>query len=197
MMQPTGFGSSRRPPPREPLGASAQRSHAACERVAARDGSEFVLRRIDAGDVAALQRGFSRLTPEEVRLRFQHPLNELPRDLAVRLCDLDPRYAVAWVLANADDAPSPEIHAVARVHVDPVTYEAEFALVVQQRIAGQGFGHMLLKRAIDSARELGAVEVWGDILLENSTMLSICDDLGFARSTVAHHPGVQRVRLAL
>jgi GNAT superfamily N-acetyltransferase len=174
--------------------ASAKTKH---EIVRTPQSVELALRQIRADDVAALQRGFMHLTPDEVRMRFLHPLTELPRDLAVHFCDLDPRYAVAWVLADPDTVAEPEIHAVARVHLDPVTEQAEFGLIVQKSIAGQGFGKLLLERAIESARNLGAVEVWGDVLLENSVMLDLCGKLGFTHSIVAHNPGVQRVRLAL
>ena len=167
------------------------------ELIATRDGRELVLRRIRADDVAALQRGFAHLTPDEVRMRFLHPLNELPREFASSLCDLDPRYAVAWVLADPDRAAEPEIHAVARIHLDPVTEQAEFALVVQRQFAGQGFGALLMRRAIDNARQLGAVEIWGDILLDNSAMLHLCGKFGFSHNLVPHNPGVQRVTLEL
>ncbi len=162
-----------------------------------RDGRNLVLRHIRADDVIALQRGFAHLTPDEVRMRFLHPLNELPRDFAVSLCDLDPRYAVAWVLADADDIAEPEIHAVSRVYLDSVTEQAEFAVVVQGAFAGQGFGTLLMKRTLQSARELGAIEVWGDILLDNAGMSRLCEKLGFKHSLVPHNPGVQRVTLSL
>ncbi|MDR3387099.1 MAG: GNAT family N-acetyltransferase [Rudaea sp.] len=167
------------------------------EHVMTRDGRKLVLRRIRADDVAALQRGFAHLSPEEVRMRFLHPMAELPRDLAVSLCDLDPRYAVAWVLADPDGAPDAEIHAVARAYLDPVTEQAEFAPVVQQDISGQGFGTLLMKRVIDDMRRLGATELWGDILLDNAAMLSLCDTLGFEHTQVPHNAGVQRVILSL
>ena len=170
---------------------------AAQEGIVTRDGSELVLRQIRADDIVALQRGFAHLTPDEVRMRFLHPLNELPREFAGSLCDLDPRYAVAWVLADPDSATEPEIHAVARIHLDPVTEQAEFALVVQRRFAGQGFGTLLMRRAIDSARQLGAVEIWGDILLHNTAMLHLCGKFGFGHNLVPHNPGVQRMTLAL
>ena len=144
-----------------------------------------------------LQRGFSHLTAEEVRMRFLHPLSELPRDFAVTLCDLDPRCAVAWVLADPANVAEPEIHAVARAHFDAVTEQAEFAVIVQQQFCGQGFGSLLLQRVIDDARRLGAVEVWGDVLLANAAMHQLCDSFGFQRSMVPHNPGVQRAMLAL
>jgi len=167
------------------------------ETVTARDGRKLILRRIRRDDVAALQRGFAALTAEEVRQRFFYRLAQLPQEMAARLCDLDPRYAVAWILIDPDDVPQPEIHAVARVHMDPATEQAEFALVVQRALAGQGLGRMLLLRAFDSARALGAVEVWGDIRNDNLAMLHLCESLGCQRSRVPHDPGVVRVRLDL
>jgi len=167
------------------------------ERIMTRDGRELVLRRIRANDVAALQRGFAHLSAEEVRMRFLHPLNELPQVLAENLCDLDPNRAAAWVLVDPEDAAEPEIHAVARVYVDAVTEQAEFAVVVQQQFCGQGFGTLLTQRVIDDARRLGAIEVWGDILLDNAAMHNLCDSFGFERHMVPHHPGVQRATLSL
>src|ERR1700733_15249787 len=52
------------------------------DRVTMADGRTLVLRHIHAGDVVPLQRGFARLSPEEVRMRFLHPLTELPHDFA-------------------------------------------------------------------------------------------------------------------
>ena len=167
------------------------------ERIMTRDGHELVLRQIRANDVAALQRGFTHLSAEEVRMRFLHPLNELPQVLAENLCDLDPSRAVAWVLADPEDAAEPEIHAVARAYVDAATEQAEFAVIVQQQFCGQGFGTMLTQRVIEDARRLGAVEVWGDVLLDNAAMHNLCDSFGFERHMVPHHPGVQRATLAL
>ncbi len=170
---------------------------AARKRIMTRDDRALILRKIRAEDATALQRGFAQLTTEEVRMRFLHPLSELPRDFAVSLCDLDPRRAVAWVLADPANVAEPEIHAVARAHFDAVTEQAEFAVIVQQQFCGQGFGSLLIQRVIDDARRLGAVEVWGDVLLDNAAMHHLCDRFGFQRSMVPHNPGVQRAMLAL
>ncbi|MEP6939772.1 MAG: GNAT family N-acetyltransferase [Rudaea sp.] len=167
------------------------------ERVKTRDGRELVLRSIRPDDIDALRRGFDRLTPEEVRMRFLHPLNELPETFARELCELDPDVAFAWVLADADDAASPEIHAVARAFVDKVLDQAEFAIVVEGSLSRQGFGTLLMHRVIDSARKLGATELWSDVLLENGAMLGVCEALGFTRSSALHNPGVLRVTLPI
>lgn len=187
-----------RPPPRRSFFTRApQRANDVVETLTARDGTQLVLRQIRVDDVEALQRFFNRLTPEEVRMRFLHPLNELPESFARKLCDLDPARAFAWVLAAPDDADTPAIHGVARAHVDSVLDHAEFAIVLEHRFTRHGFGTLLMRRVIDSARKLGVVELWGDVLIENGAMLALCDALGFQRSMTIHNPGLLRVQLAL
>ncbi len=197
---PPGHGHGMRPPPRRGSLPPPRRG-ATGEPLIARDGTPLVLRPIRNDDVAALKRFFGRLTPEEVRLRFLHPLNELPDAFARQLCDLDPAIAFAWVLAEPDDTDYPdlpiEIHAVARAHLDPVLDHAEFAIVVEGRFARQGLGTLLMQRTIASARKLGAIELWSDVLFENHAMLELCVRLGFARSMSLNNPGVVRVSLAL
>ena len=163
-----------------------------------RDGVQLLLRTIHPGDVPALQRGFSHLTPDEVRMRFLHPLTELPEPLAQRLCNLDEETEVAFVLVDPPPAQEPEIHAVARAHVDPVTLAAEFALIVQRRFAGQGLGTLLMRHLVADCRRRGALEMWGDVLLENGAMLDLCHELGFQRqSHLRGDPGVARVTMEL
>ena len=189
-----------RPPPRR-NSLRAPRHGAPGEPLTKRDGTPLVLRLIRSDDVEALKRFFSRLTPQEVRLRFLHPLNELPDAFAHQLCDLDPEVAFAWVLAEPDDPEYPdlpiEIHAVARAHLDPVLDHAEFAIVVEGRFARQGLGSLLMRRTIAAARKLGAIELWSDVLLENHPMLALCQSLGFERGMSLNNPGVVRVSLAL
>ena len=167
------------------------------ESVETRDGSTLLLRTIHIDDVPALRRGFAQLTPGEVRMRFLHPLTELPEPLAQRLCDLNADFEIAFVLIDPPGTAEPEIHAVARAHFDPVTLGAEFALVVQHRYAGQGLGTLLMQRLIAACRTFGATEMWGDVLLENGAMLELCHELGFERHSQLQDPGIVRVTLAL
>jgi acetyltransferase len=94
-------------------------------------------------------------------------------------------------------AKEPEIRAVARAFIDPVTLSAEFALVVQHKLAGHGVGTLLMQRLIAACRSLGATEMWGDVLAENGTMLELCEHLGFGHHPAFDDPGVVRVTLPL
>ena len=161
------------------------------------DGRTLVLRHITADDVVPLQRGFARLSPEEVRMRFLHPLTELPHDFAVRLCDLDAQTSVAFVFVDPPEIAEREIRGVARAYIDPTTLSAEFAIVVQRQYTAQGLGTRLMRCLIDECGRRGAVEIWGDVLLENDPMLRLCESLGFHRHTQIGDPGVVQMRLAL
>jgi acetyltransferase len=167
------------------------------ESIALHDGGHLLLREIQPADVEALRRGFYGLTPDQVRMRFLHPMNELPEELARQLCEVERDHAVAFVLIDPPGTPAPEIHAVARAYVDPVTLAAEFALVVQQSYTGHGLGTLLMQRLVAACRELGATELWGNVLGENDTMLKLCSNLGFQHHTQYQDAGLQRVVLAL
>ena len=158
---------------------------------------DLLLRPIRRDDVAALQRGFARLSAEEVRFRFLHPITDLPGDMARALCEPDPLCGVALVLIDPPPACAPEIHAVARAHVDAATLCAEFALIVQQRFTRRGLGSLLMQRLIAACRTRGAVEIWGDVLVENGAMLELCEHLGFTRRTQWSDRGIMRVILPL
>lgn len=187
-----------RPPPRRNLFARAPRHHfQAAEKFTARDGRALIIRPIRIEDIQALRRFFNRLSPAEVRMRFLHPMNELTEVFARQLCDLDPMQAFAWVLADPDEVETPDIYGVGRAHADRVLDEAEFAIVLQGGYARQGFGSRLMRHVIDSARKLGVIELWSDVLIDNSAMLALSESLGFTRSMTPHNPGVLRLRLSL
>jgi RimJ/RimL family protein N-acetyltransferase len=170
-----------------------------CERLHLADGRVLQMRPIAAADADALRRSFARLTPEEIRMRFLHPITEMTPAFARQLCELDPRTGFALVLV--EDAPAAEgealIAAVARLGLDLVAREAEFALIVGREIGGLGLGTFLLRRLIEYARRRRLHTLWGDVRDENATMLAICDELGFSRSHSSDEPGVVRVTLEL
>jgi len=185
-----------RPPPRDTRLQPLSAPRLTGELIKARDGRSLLLRDIHRDDVDALRRGFATLTPDEIRLRFLHPLTDLPRPMAAQFCEIDTEHAVAIVLLDPEDVAEPTIRAVARAYIDPATLAAEFALIVQHDYAGQGLGTLLMQRLIEACRQRGAVEIWGDVLNENGAMLELCGHLGFSRHAAFHDPGVIRVHLS-
>lgn len=167
------------------------------ERVQLDDGRELLLRPIQPPDAGPLRSAFALLTPDEVRLRFLHPMRELTPDLAERLCTLEPKREFALVAAEALPPGQALVGAVARAALDPDGRRAEFAIIVSRLLAGQGLGRHLMKRVIRWARLKRLDALYGDVLEENHSMLTLADALGFRRTHVPGDHGVVRVVLDL
>ena len=92
------------PPGTDPTGRLAIRPYPVEleEEVTAEDGQRFRLRPIRPEDAAALQRGFKRLSADDVRRRFFAPVAELTPEVAARLSQID--YDREMVLVIEDPA---------------------------------------------------------------------------------------------
>lgn len=134
------------------------------------------------------------MTPEQIRLRVFHVLNELPEPVARFLCNVDPDKVAAFVVTDDDGG---EIRGEARVHFDHVTESAEFAIAIDPAFTGNGVGWSLMTRLIETSRAHGMRAIWGHVLAENSAMLDLASRLGFSREAVSGEPGLLRVHLAL
>ena len=166
------------------------------ESVRTRDGRELVLRAIEPGDVAAMQRCFSRLSPEDIRRRFLHAMSELPAPMAQRLCRIDPAFETAHVLMDETVTPA-EMRGVGRIYVDEATDSAEFSVLVEQDWSRIGLGALLMQRLVDDCRRRGLAELWGYVLLENRPMLELCKELGFTQRLIPDEPGTALITLKL
>ena len=177
------------PPPPVPRRPAATRGRA----FRTLDGRTLRLRAVRPDDVDAFKRGFARLTPEQVRQRTFHRMNELSDEAAHRLVDIDPATAAAYV-AVGDDG---ELHGEARLHVVPAGDSAEFALIVDPTMLGLGIGRALMRRLIEEARRRGLREVWGTVLADNALMLDFSRRMGAVREGVPDEADVVRVRFDL
>jgi acetyltransferase len=159
------------------------------------DGRVLRVRPIRPEDEPALVRGFRRLAEDEVRQRFFVPLTELPHAMAARLTQIDYDREMAFVLAEPGAPGAAELHGVARLAADPDNVRAEFAIIVERALSGQGLGTFLMNRLIEYARSRGIGELFGDVLVDNVVMRGLCRSLGFRESPADGH--VVRVTLAL
>ncbi|MEW9570802.1 N-acetyltransferase family protein [Rhodanobacter sp. Si-c] len=166
------------------------------ERVRSRDGRGLWLREIEPDDVAALQRCFTRLSPEDIRRRFLHAMSELPAPMAHRLCNIDPARETALVLMDESVRPA-EIRGVGRIYVDEAADSAEFSVIVEHDWSRIGLGALLMQRLVDDCRRRGLAEIWGYVLLENRPMLELCRELGFTRRLMMDEPGTAQITLRL
>jgi RimJ/RimL family protein N-acetyltransferase len=167
------------------------------ERLLMTDGRQLLLRPISPADAEPLRHGFSLLHPEEVRMRFMHPMKELSPEMVRRLTVLDPRREFALVVAEPLPAGEALITAVVRAAIDDGSREAEFAILVSHFLAGQGLGYLLMRRVIRWAQLKRLDALYGDVLEDNRAMLKLAHSLGFERQHLLEDPGLVRVRLPL
>ena len=167
------------------------------ERLRLDDGRELLMRPILPADAEPIRNAFSLLTPDEVRMRFLHPIKELTPDLLRRLTDLNPATEFALVVAEPLPPGEALVGAVGRVSIEPGTRRGEFAILVSRFLANQGLGRLLMRQLVRWARLKRLDELYGDVLDENSAMLGLAEALGFRRELVPDDPGIVRVRLKL
>jgi acetyltransferase len=146
--------------------------------------------------VHAIRRLFKRLSPEEIRMRFQYARNELPEWEARRLCTLDPECEAAFVLMDPSVDPQ-EMRGVGRIYADAATRTAEFAVLVEHNWTGRGLGAFLMHQLVAECRRRGLHKLFGQVLVENRPMLDLCRDLGFQRHLMHEEPGTSILTLQL
>lgn len=161
------------------------------------DGRRLLLRPIRPEDEPALQDAITKLTPEEVRLRFFAPMRTLDHMAAARFTQLDYDREMALVLTDPGVAGLTEIYAVVSLSADPESHSGEYAVLVRHDMSGMGLGILLVRRIIDYARSRGIREIVGDVLQENRTMLKLCKLLGFSLHRDPDDPEIVKVRLRL
>jgi acetyltransferase len=151
----------------------------------------FHIRPVRPEDAAAFTQFAARVNEADMRMRFFSPFRTVPPSLLARLTQIDYDREMALVLFDAAET----VAAVGRLAAEPDGLRAEFALLVRTDLKGKGIGSDLLQRLIAYARQRGIAEIWGDVLLENSTMLTICHEFGFRIGPAAH--GIMRATLSL
>ncbi|WP_028080459.1 GNAT family N-acetyltransferase [Solimonas soli] len=153
----------------------------------------MTLRVIRPTDEPALIRMLSALDPEEIRLRFFRYIRQFTHSMAARMSQIDYDREMTFV-AEADTRPG-DIAGVSTLVSDPTGSEAEFAALVHHDFGGIGLGRQLMLAILDYGAQRGIRRIWGDVLLENTPMLSLAQSLGFRRERHPDDPGCVRVIL--
>jgi acetyltransferase len=136
----------------------------------------------------------NRSTADDVRLRFFAPVKEFGHRFAARMTQVDYDREMALVAIDPD---SQAIAGVVRLISDPDNEKAEFAVMVRSDLKGIGLGYGLMIQIIQYARKRSVGRVYGDVLSENTTMLQMARELGFAVARSAADPDVVTVTLHL
>ncbi|SHO48297.1 bifunctional acetate--CoA ligase family protein/GNAT family N-acetyltransferase [Desulfopila aestuarii] len=163
------------------------------------DGRRLLLRPIRPEDETGFQEIFAALSPEEIRMRFLHPMNSLPHKLAARLTQIDYAREMALVLEgpiNENDDKT-ILYGGVRIIADPDNEEAEFAILLRKEMTGSGLGPMLMRRIIDYARNRGIGKLFGEVLTDNTPMLRLAAAFGFTCRPVRDDAGLRLLELKL
>lgn len=143
------------------------------------DGRELQLRPIRPEDEPAHQVLMSKMTPEDIRLRFFNYIRELRHSQMARLTQIDYDREMAFVAVADDPQGAPETLGVARTVTDPDNLCAEFAVLVRSDLKGQGLGRLLMDKLIRYNRNRGTRIMRGEVLADNRGMLALAQKLGF------------------
>jgi acetyltransferase len=143
--------------------------------IALADGTRAHIRPIRPEDEPQLIEMHNRSSIDDIRLRFFAPLREMTHVFAARMTQIDYDREMALVAL----APDGDMLGVVRLIADPDGRSGEFAVFVRSDLKGRGLGFRLMTEILDYARRHGIKTVHGDVLRENTTMLSMAAELGF------------------
>jgi len=158
------------------------------------DGTRVLTRPLKPEDAALYPEFLAHVSPDDLRLRFFAAVKELSDERISELTHLDYTRAMAFI---AMDEATGKMLGVVRLHLDEDRQGGEYAVIVSSELKGHGLGWLLMQRMIDYARAIGLKRVHGQVLAENTTMLRMCAELGFAIDDDPTEKGVKVVRLEL
>jgi RimJ/RimL family protein N-acetyltransferase len=136
------------------------------------DGTRAALRPICSADKESLVEFHSRLSAESLFLRYHYSKGQLTESDLHTLCDIDYSTTMALV-AEVERNGKPEIIGVGRYIRLPFDHTAEVAFIVQDADQNKGVGTQLLRHLSTLAWQKEIYFFFGEVLRQNSKMLSI------------------------
>ncbi len=156
------------------------------------DGSPAFVRPVRPEDDALFRAFFARVTDDDLRLRFFQSVKHFSHEFIARLTQLDYARSIALV---AIDPRSGDMLGAVRLHADADYDRGEYGILIRSDLKGHGIGWRLMTIMIEYAQWLGLNIVEGQVLRENSTMLAMCQSLGFKTRLDPDDPTVMVVTL--
>jgi acetyltransferase len=151
------------------------------------------VRPVRPDDEFRYEKFFSKISPDDVRLRFFTPHIHLSHRFLARLTQIDYAREMAFVaIAESTN----DILGVVRLVLDPDLQRGEYGIIVRSDMKGHGLGWQLMKHLIDYARHEGIGEITGLVLSENGTMIDMARQLGFRVVSNPADPTVKSVTLS-
>lgn len=162
------------------------------ETITLRDGSQVLVRPLKPEDERLYPPFFQRMTDEDMRLRFFARVRELGHAFIARLTQIDYARAMAFI---AIEPGTGEMLGAVRLHGDAARESGEYAIAVRSDLKGKGLGWALMRQIIRFAHREGYARIDGEVLRENTTMLAVCEALGFEAKPEPESPEIMAVRL--
>ena len=163
-------------------------------RVRLREGTEILVRPVRPEDEPLYGPFFAAVTQQDLRLRFFAPVKEFGHSFIARFTQIDYARAMAFI---AIEESSGKMLGVVRLHADANYDSGEYAILVRSDLKGRGLGYLLMQMIIEYARAEGIKSIEAQVLSENSAMLAMCRELGFAITPDPRDPDTCLVKLAL
>lgn len=145
-----------------------------------KSGRRVIIRPVLAQDEPA-HRAFHELqSPESIRYRFFQYRKHFSREDVAQMVQIDYDREMVFI-ANAprEDAEGEETLGTVRTWTDADNLQCEFAVMVHDKMKGEGLGVALMQKMIDYCRARGTVEMVGNVLPDNRPMLQLAEHLGF------------------
>jgi acetyltransferase len=152
------------------------------------------LRPIRPEDEGLYARFFKGISADDAHMRFFTAKPNSSHRFLARLTQIDYAREMTFVATTMN---GDEILGVASLAADPDYTHAEYAVLVRSDLKGKGLGWALMRHLIAYAKAEGLTELFGEVLTLNTTMLSMCRDLGFVISEEAGDVTTRRVTLDL
>jgi acetyltransferase len=159
-----------------------------------RDGTKVLVRPVRPEDEPLYGPFFTAVTQEDLRLRFFAPVKEFGHTFIARFTQIDYARAMAFI---AIEEASGNMLGVVRLHADANYERGEYAILVRSDLKGRGLGYLLMQLIIDYARAEGLKTIEGQVLGENTAMLTMCRELGFSISADPSDPDTCSVKLVI
>jgi acetyltransferase len=159
-----------------------------------RDGTPIVVRPVRPEDEPLYPPFFAAVTAEDLRLRFFAPVKDFSHAFIARFTQIDYARAMAFL---AIDPASGAMLGVVRLHSDAEYRNGEYAVLIRSNLKSRGLGWLLMQLIIEYARSEGLRTISGQVLRENSTMLRMCQELGFQIENDPQEPSAVLVRYEL
>lgn len=148
------------------------------------DGTSVTIRPIRPEDEPLIVKFNETLSEESVYFRYFHMIKlqtRISHERLTRICFVDYNREIALVADYKNpETGEHEILGVGRLSKLHGVNDAEFGLLVSDRVQGQGLGTELLRRLQQMGREEKLDHLTAEILPENHIMQHLCKKLGFS-----------------